>query len=149
MASYVLFQFLMEKLFFIILGISLGISSLSAKVWAADIKAQVKFEGETLSFELSGHSNWDYDLKRVSEKGQSKVQLFVKDIGADFSEAIKNIKNPFVKSIQVKKNAIDADYMVEFTLVNNRVESFDYLTDQPSKLIIDFYKSEADRKSVV
>ena len=32
--------------------------------------------------------------------------------------------------------------MVEFTLKNNNIETFDYLTDQPSKLILDFYASE-------
>jgi tetratricopeptide (TPR) repeat protein len=110
---------------------------------AADVKGTVALEGETFNFELSGQKNWDYDLKRIKDKSQSKVQLFVKSIDKSFVDKIRNIENPFVKSISVTQNAIDNKWLIEFTLKNDQVETFDYLTDQPAKLIIDFYKSEA------
>lgn len=115
----------------------------SLKSLAADVKGAVALEGETFNFELSGQKNWDYDLKRVKSAGQSKVQLFVKSIDQNFIDKIRNVENPFVKSISVTQNAIDNKWLVEFVLKNDQVETFDYLTDQPSKLIIDFYKSEA------
>jgi tetratricopeptide (TPR) repeat protein len=114
-----------------------------AKSFAGDVKGAVALEGETFNFELSGQKNWDYDLKRINTQGQSKVQLFVKSLDQKFVDKIRNIENPFVKSIQVTQNAIDNKWLVEFTLKNDQVETFDYLTDQPSKLIIDFYKSDA------
>lgn len=130
----------MKKLFYLTLNIFcfLSLNSLAAN----SIKGAVSLEGETFNFELSGQKNWDYDLKRVNEKGQSKVLLFVKSLDQDFIDKIRNVENPYVQSINVTKNAIDNKWLVEFNLKNNQVETFDYLTDQPSKLIIDFYKSE-------
>lgn len=114
-----------------------------SKSLAADVKGAVSLEGETFNFELSGQKNWDYDLKRVKDKGQPKVQLYVKSLDQNYIDKIRNIENPFVKSISVTQNAIDNRWLIEFTLKNESVETFDYLTDQPSKLIIDFYKSES------
>ena len=109
----------------------------------AEVKGRVSLEGETFNFELTGQKNWDYDLKRINDKGQSKVQLYVKSLDQSLINKIRNIENPFVKSIAVTQNAIDKRWLVEFILKGDSVETFDYLTDQPSKLIIDFYKGEA------
>ena len=116
---------------------------IGSELQAADVKGKVSVEGETFNFELSGQKNWDYDLKRIKDKGQPKVQLFVKSLDQNFINSIRNIENPFVKSISVTQNAIDNKWLIEFVLKNESVETFDYLTDQPSKLIIDFYKSES------
>lgn len=110
---------------------------------AADIQANVSYEGDTFNFELSGQKNWDYDLKRVKSGNQTKVQLFVKSLDAAVVSQIRNITNPFVQSINVVPKAIDNKWMIEFVLKSNRIETFDYLTDQPSKLIVDFYESES------
>lgn len=110
---------------------------------AADVKGAVSLEGETFNFELSGQKNWDYDLKRIKNKGQPKVQLYVKSLDQNFINKIQNIENPFVKSISVTQNAVDNKWLVEFVLKDETIETFDYLTDQPSKLIIDFYKTDA------
>lgn len=117
------------------------------KSQAGDVKGAVSLEGETFNFELSGQKNWDYDLKRINQKGQPKVQLFVKSLDQNFVNKISNIENPFVKLITVTQNAIDNKWLVEFLLKNESVETFDYLTDQPSKLIIDFYKVEKPETS--
>ncbi|MEQ1724092.1 MAG: hypothetical protein ABL930_13030, partial [Pseudobdellovibrio sp.] len=78
---------------------------------AGDVKGAVALEGETFNFELSGQKNWDYDLKRVKDKGQSKVQLFVKSIDQSLLDKIRNVENPFVKSISVTQNAIDNKWL--------------------------------------
>ena len=91
---------------------------LSLPSFAADVKGAVALEGETFNFELSGQKNWDYDLKRTKDKGQPKVQLFVKSLDQGFVDKIRNIENPFVKSIQVTKNAIDNKWLIEFILKN-------------------------------
>lgn len=115
----------------------------SFKLYAADIKGNVSLQGETLNFELTGQKNWDYDIRRVKDKAQSKIQLYVKSLDSVAIEKIKNIENPFIKSIQVVPNALDNKWMVEFVLKSNQVETFDYLTDQPSKLIVDFYLGDS------
>jgi hypothetical protein len=116
----------------------------AVQVWAAEnVRAAVSLEGETFNFELAGQKNWDYDLKRVKVGAHTKVQLFVKSLDSSTVNGIKNIVNPFVESITATKNAIDNKWLIEFILKNDRVETFDYLTDQPSKLILDFYASDA------
>lgn len=131
----------MKKLFFLTLFF-LYFRSLESL--AGDIKGTVSLEGETFNFELFGQKNWDYDLKRIRDKGQSKVQLFVKSLDQKFIDKISNIENPFVKSITVTQNAIDNRWLIEFVLKDNQIETFDYLTDQPSKLVVDFYRAEAE-----
>lgn len=109
---------------------------------AAEISGRSSFQGETFNFELAGQKNWDYDLKRIKDKNQSKVQLLVKTTDQDTIGSLQNIENPFVKSIQVKPSN-DGKTLIEFVLKSGEVETFDYLTDQPSKLIVDFYQSDA------
>lgn len=125
---------------FLFLLVLLNLTSL--KSVAGDIKGTVSLEGETFNFELFGQKNWDYDLKRVQDKNLSKVQLFVKSLDQKFIDKISNIENPFVKSITVTQNAIDNRWLIEFVLKDHQIETFDYLTDQPSKLVIDFYRGE-------
>jgi outer membrane protein assembly factor BamD (BamD/ComL family) len=110
---------------------------------ADNVKAAVSLEGETFNFELAGQKNWDYDLKRVKDGSATKVQLLVKSLDKASLEGIKNIKNPFVESIKTTQNAVDNKWLIEFVLKSDRVETFDYLTDQPSKLIVDFYASDS------
>ncbi len=115
---------------------------ISPKLVWAEVKANLSMEGETLNFELSGKRNWDYDLKRIKVGDQTKVQLHLKSIDRSELSLIPDVKNPFVTSVQVLSEQIDNRWVVEFVLKNPRVETFDYLTDQPSKLIIDFYESD-------
>lgn len=115
--------------------------TLEAHSWASELNSRASFQGETFNFELSGQKNWDYDLKRVKDKNQSKIQLLVKTADESIIRQIKNTENPFVKSIEVKPT-LEGRTLIEFTLKKNDVETFDYLTDQPSKLIVDFYQSD-------
>lgn len=109
---------------------------------AAPMNGLVKNQGETFNFELSGQKNWDYDLNRIKEKNQTKVQLTVKSLDDEVLNKIKNIENPYVQSIQVQQKPNEKKWLIEFVLKNENVETFDYLTDQPSKLIVDFYEKE-------
>lgn len=120
-----------------------------AKVWSSDRNLnalsqpiQLKNQGDTLSFELTGQNDWNYDLKRTVEKNQTKVLLTVKGLDSENYDRIKNIKNPFIKAIKINPHGIDGKKQIEFTLSSNKVETFDYLTDFPSKLIVDFYFNE-------
>lgn len=116
---------------------------------AATIEGLVKNQGETFNFELAGQKNWDYDLARVKDKNHPKVQLFLKALNDDVINKIKNIDNPYVQSINIQKQPVDGKWLIEFTLKNDKVETFDYLTDQPSKLIIDFYVNESTPDKIV
>lgn len=104
------------------------------------IFTQVKSQGDTLNFEIGGRKNWDYDLKRVKEQGKTKILLAVKGLSSDDIKKIKNVNNnPFVSQIKASSSPVDGQYQIEFVLKSDQVEAFDYLTDAPSKLIVDFY----------
>ncbi len=137
---------MMEIRFFILL--CCGVCFLT-RVQADELKGQVRNQGETFNFELAGQKNWDYDLKRIKEKSQTKIQLFLKTSDQNVISKISQIENPFVQSITVTKQPLDAKWLVEFTLKNDTTETFDYLTDQPSKLIIDFYVTDTLNSGLV
>lgn len=121
---------------FLILGISLP------KSWAANMQTQLRIQGDTLNFEVSGQKNWNYDLKRVQDGKTVKVQLQVKGLEESSTRNLKNMQNPFVKDIKVLPKAVDGFTVIEFVLTNDSIDAFDYLTDQPSKLVVDFYKND-------
>ncbi|MFZ3230892.1 MAG: tetratricopeptide repeat protein [Pseudobdellovibrio sp.] len=116
---------------------------------AITLNGLVKNQGETFNFEISGQKNWDYDLSRIKEKNQTKVQLLIKSISEDSINKIKNIDNPYVQAISVQQRLSDKKWLIEFTLKNDDVETFDYLTDQPSKLIVDFYLNTNEKSDLV
>lgn len=116
------------------------------KSWSATdsnrLQTNVKVQGETLNFEVSGQKTWDYDLKRVQDGAKVKVRLQVKGLDEASTKNLKAIPNPFVKDIKVLPKAVDGLTIIEFHLADDTIDAFDYLTDQPSKLIVDFYKNE-------
>ncbi len=116
------------------------------KSWSSELKTALKLQGETLNFEILGQKSWDYDIRRVKVGSQTKVQLSVKGLSNESIQALKVQTNPFVQSVQVLPKNLDDTSVIEFVLKNEHVEAFDYLTDQPSKLIVDFYYNE-DLKS--
>lgn len=120
----------------IIWGISLP------KSWSANMQTNLRVQGDTLNFEVTGQKNWDYDLKRVQDGKTVKIQLQVKGLDESSTRNLKAIQNPFVKDIKVVPKGLDGFTVVEFILANDSIDAFDYLTDQPSKLVVDFYKND-------
>lgn len=104
--------------------------------------AQIKLQGETLNFELSGQKNWDYEISKENSQNQTKVVLKVKNLNSELGSTVVLEKNPFVKDIKIEKLKEEKMTVFEFILATKNTEAFDYLTDQPSKLILDFYKNE-------
>lgn len=130
--------------------VCVGVVLLGPKsVLSSQLKAELKTQGETLNFELIGQSSWDYDLKKTTEKGKVKLLLSVKGLTSQALSTMKNITNPFVDSVKMSDAVVDGKVQVEFILKSEHVEAFDYLTDSPSKLIIDFYFNEGYKPKVV
>jgi len=115
--------------------------------WSTVLQPRLKLQGDTLNFEISGQKNWDYDLKKIKDKSQIKVQLSLKGIDQNSLSKIKNVANNFVKSIAVLPNQVDGMSIIEFVLKDESIEAFDYLTEQPSKLVVDFYQQEENLKT--
>ncbi len=133
----------LKKILVCLCGLSLQ------NVLASELIGTVKNQGETFNFELAGQKNWDYDLKKIKDKKKTKIQLLVKAVDENSVNKILPIDNPFVENITVQEKKADGKWLIEFYLKNEAVETFDYLTDQPSKLIIDFYLNDATKNDLV
>lgn len=115
---------------------SLGLSPV---VRAAMISSLISDQGDTIHLELSGQQNWDYDLRRVVKGDKTYLQLTVDALDEISLKKLTAFKSDMVKSVTVDKAGPDGKYVLNFEVLGEETESFDYLTDQPSRLIVDFY----------
>lgn len=103
------------------------------------VNGVINFQGDTVHLELSGLQNWDYDVKRLEDKGKTVVQMTVPALSDATVQSLASFKSDFVTQVSVDKKGPDGKFLVFFTLSGNNIDTFDYLTDQPSRLIMDFY----------
>lgn len=118
---------------------------------AKKVTGEINFQGDTVHLELTGQQNWDYDVKRVEKQGQTMVEMTVPALDEATIQSFQNFKSEFVPKVTVDRNGPDGKSIVQFTLSGENIETFDYLTDQPSRLIMDFYvnPSMAVKKSAI
>ncbi|MGE0761648.1 MAG: tetratricopeptide repeat protein [Bdellovibrionales bacterium] len=109
----------------------------STEVWAASVKGEMSRVGDATHLEFSGLSQWSYDLKKV-EANKFTLQMPAMD-NATIAQ-LATWSDSLVSQVKVDKNGPDGSYVVTFTVADPKVESFDYLTDEPSRLILDFYR---------
>lgn len=118
---------------------------------AASVNGAISFQGDTVHLEFSGQQNWDYDVKRSEVKGKTVVEMMVPALDESTVQALSNFKSEMVTQVSVDRKGPDGKYLVYFTLSGASIDTFDYLTDQPSRLIVDFYinpNTKSDKKSV-
>ncbi|MFZ4403364.1 MAG: hypothetical protein ACOYOK_04620 [Pseudobdellovibrionaceae bacterium] len=92
-----------------------------------------------MHFELQGAEAWIYDIKKSSLNGENVVVMTIDSVDESLVKILKNFKSDLIKKIEIDKNAKDKKNELKFYLSQNKVEVFDYLTDQPSRLVVDFY----------
>ncbi|MGE4133836.1 MAG: tetratricopeptide repeat protein, partial [Bdellovibrionales bacterium] len=112
------------------------------------VQAEIGSVADTTHVEFKGLKNWRYDLEKSSAKS---VRLVVPALDNASIARLQSFSDNFISRVEVQQNGPDGQHVVEFTLASPEVESFDYLTDQPSLLIVDFYrksepKAAADAK---
>lgn len=106
---------------------------------AKDVSAVISFQGDTVHLELSGMQSWDYDVKRLDKKGQTIVEMTVPPIDENSIKSLTAFQSEFVTQVAVNRDGPDGKHILSFTVAGEQIETFDYLTDQPSRLIMDFY----------
>lgn len=105
----------------------------------SEINGAISFQGDTVHLEFSGQQNWDYDFKRTENKGKTVIEMTIPATDEATVQALNRFKSEMVTQVSVDKKGPDGKYLVYFTLSDANIETFDYLTDQPSRLIVDFY----------
>ncbi len=121
---------------------------LSFKVSANGVDGQIVFSGDAVHLEFQGREQWNYQLdpvdktSKAAKSNSKKINLVIEPFSEELVKELGSFKSDIIKKINVDKAGPDNRYSVTFDLAEN-VESFDYLTDQPSRLIIDFYRKHA------
>jgi TolA-binding protein len=103
----------------------------------ASIRGEISRVADTSHLEFEGLKSWTYNLDRPDK---SHIVLTVPPFDAATEAKLRTFADNFIKNVKIEKSGPDESYQVIFELADSSVESFDYLTDEPSRLIIDFYK---------
>jgi tetratricopeptide (TPR) repeat protein len=112
-------------------------------VWAQSplprpfVQGQISRLVDTAHIEFRGMRTWVYDLKRPSP---GQVLLTLPALDEATIQRLKEFNDPLLKSVEVRRDGPDHRHVVVFNLADESIESFDYLTDDPSRLILDFYR---------
>jgi tetratricopeptide (TPR) repeat protein len=109
---------------------------------ALSVDAQISNMGDTTHVEFSGLSQWDYDIQKKVAKSQTIVDLIVPPLSAAAMEQLSSFRSADVKNIVINQKGPDGKVIVTLTMAGNSVDAFDYLTDQPSRLVIDIFKQK-------
>ena len=110
-------------------------------VFAQQVSGQISRVADATHLEFSGRTEWNYD---DPVKDGNKLTFVLPAFDEVTETRLRTWADPFIKEVQINKNGPDAKYAVTFVLTDASVESFDYQTDEPSHLVIDFYKRTAE-----
>jgi tetratricopeptide (TPR) repeat protein len=90
--------------------------------------------------EFLGAAEWDYDLERREADGRSFIELRVPTLTAKAQEQVQHIPaNDVVDSVYLEKVPGGSKDILTINLKSGNAESFDYLTEKPSRLVVDLY----------
>ena len=102
------------------------------------VAGEITVIGDATHLEFRGKNSWSYDLRNSADRTQVVVQI--PPVDEQTVKRLEEWKGDLVRKIKVNKNGTDGSYEVTFDLASN-VSSFDYLTEEPSRLVIDFYRA--------
>lgn len=105
----------------------------------SSVEGVITFDQGVLHLELSGLEKWDY---RIEKQGK-QVHLFVPALTQKTIVQLKAWKGSGISKTEVETGENGGNRVV-FTLSDPNLDVFDYLTEQPSKLMIDFFKKTED-----
>lgn len=137
----------MNALKFVIMAGCLVVRLAGANV--PNISGEISFQADTVHLELSGSQNWQYDLQKSEVDGKPVAEMLVAPLSDQTKKQFENFKSEFVTKVEVLAQATDGKSKVRFYLKDETIDIFDYLTDQPSRLIVDFYVNPSLKKASV
>ena len=124
----------LTKFTFMVFG--LGFLSIGP-AFAQQVSGQISRVGDATHLEFAGRTDWNYD---DPVKDGNKLTFVLPAFDEVTETRLRSWSCPFVKEVQINKSGPDGKYAVTFVVADQSVESFDYQTDEPSHLVIDFYK---------
>jgi tetratricopeptide (TPR) repeat protein len=103
--------------------------------------------GDATHFEFRGLASWRYELRRENGGNAAIVVLRAPKISPESAGKLRAHSDALIESIAVAENGLDEQAEIAFRLRGKDVDSFDYISEQPSRLIIDFFPKEDRAKA--
>ncbi|MGE3972973.1 MAG: tetratricopeptide repeat protein [Bdellovibrionales bacterium] len=94
--------------------------------------------GDAAHAEFTGRKSWNYDIRKENQN----IIINLPPLTDKTKAQLTSWSDSFVSSVRIEAGP-DGGNLVTFTLAAKDVEHFDYISDQPSRLIVDFYKNPA------
>lgn len=110
------------------------------------VSGEISFQADTVHLEFLGSQNWQYDIQKNKIDGKVVAEMLVAPVDEVTKKQLENFKSEFVSKVEVDSKSIDGKTKIRFSLKDETIDIFDYLTDQPSRLIVDFYVNPTAKK---
>lgn len=104
----------------------------------SQVGVEVSHIGDATHLEFSGAAEWKYNFKR---DGNSELVLRLSGLKSDSQSKLRGLSDSLVKSVKINDKGIDNSTEISFSVSPN-TDYFDYISDQPSRLIVDFFPKE-------
>lgn len=111
---------------------------------AGAVGVEASHIGDASHFEFTGRTDWKYDLKR-DESGK-RVVLSLAGLKPEALAKLRSHKDALIQGVKIDENGVDGAASVSFAVGAN-ADFFDYIAEGPSRLIVDFFPNEADKKT--
>ncbi|MDX9730662.1 MAG: tetratricopeptide repeat protein [Bdellovibrionales bacterium] len=123
---------------FILIGL------VSGAALAAPKQTRVEFSriGDASHFEFEGVG---IDRYKIEKKSQSEIVLRLPKLEESSLERLKQIEDGQVKIASINNQGVDGTVEIRFA-VRPGIDHFDYVSEQPSRLVLDFFPVEIATK---
>jgi tetratricopeptide (TPR) repeat protein len=101
------------------------------------VRAFAERVGSMTHLEFSGQKEWNYDLSR----DDNTLHLVLDTLDSQSRDLLESLNSLLVSKIEVEEKEGNKS-LVKIHLSDKRVESFDYLIQQPSKLVLDIFVND-------
>jgi TolA-binding protein len=98
------------------------------------VEVRVERVGGMTHFEFQGKKEWDYDLKKENKT----LHLTLPKLKTESLEKILDFKSVLVDKVEVDDEHPNKSKLI-IELSDKRIESFDYLTQNPNSLVLDLF----------
>ena len=131
--------------FFLLLAVAASVETLAAS--SPSPQASLKSLKDATHIEFKGLPDWRYDITRRSANGKKHVLVQLEGIKPDEVKNLESLKDGRVLAVEVKEG-VNSFALIDFTLGDPAVNVFDYQTESPSNLILDFYKEMPSQEQI-
>lgn len=109
------------------------------------VEVEISRIGDASHFEFSGLTQWKYEIKTAGPH-QERVTVQLPRLSNQAVARLKALDSPWVRNIAVEQGDLDGTMRITFDLVKG-TDFFDYISDEPSQLVLDLFPKDGNTES--